>query len=88
MDFYINELEEIISIAKERNSSGNDLVNHSLLKLLPMITIQKLLYIFNKILREASFPIMWRNYNIILLPQTSQTHCSIFMYLKITGEVY
>jgi len=34
-----------------------------------MIAKQKLLVIFNKLLLEDSFPVMWRNYDIILLPK-------------------
>jgi len=73
MDFHVNELEDVISFAKEGTSRGNDLINHSLLKLLPSIAIQKLLYIFNKIIKEASFPCMWQNYDLILLPKPNKS---------------
>jgi len=38
----------------------------------PANTIQKLLIVFNKILHDASFPIMWRKYDIVLLSKSNK----------------
>jgi len=73
MDFHIREFEDIILSTREGTSLGNNLINHFLLKLSPPITIQKLLQIFNNILREASFLHMWRNYDIILLSKPNKS---------------
>jgi len=45
-------------MAKENSSPGNDLINYTLLKLLPPIAFDILLKIFNNILKETSFPPM------------------------------
>jgi len=37
LEFQLGELEDIIVNAKESSSPGNDLINYTLLKLLPLI---------------------------------------------------
>jgi len=48
--FYLQELEELMTSAREGSFPGSDFVSYSLLKLLPTIAIQKLLSIFKGIL--------------------------------------
>jgi len=72
MEFQLQELEEIIFAAKEGSTPGSDLINYSLLKLLPTIAVQKLLVIFNRILGEFTFPAKWRECDIILLPKPNK----------------
>jgi len=71
MEFQLSELEYIIATARE-TSPGSDLINHSLIKLLPSNAIQILLKIYNAMLGEASFPNMWRNYDVVLLPKPNK----------------
>jgi len=58
--------------ARESSSPGNDFINHTLLKHLLLIAFEVLLKIFNNILKEASFPQMWRNYDIVLISKPSK----------------
>jgi len=71
-EFQLREFEEIITTARERSILKNDLINYSLLKLLPTIIVQKLLIIFNRILSESTFPEKWREFDIILLPKPNK----------------
>jgi len=65
--FCLHELEELIASSREGSSPGSDLISYSLLKLLPSIAIQKLLFIFNRMLLENSFPDDWREYDVVLI---------------------
>jgi len=72
MEFQLSELEDIIATARENSSPGSDLINHSLIKLLPPIAIQILLKIYSAMLGKASFPSMWQKYDVVLLPKPNK----------------
>jgi len=71
--FQLEELEELVTSAREGSAPGSDFISYSLLKLMPTIAIRYLVIIFNRILRECSFPDEWREYDVILLPKGNKS---------------
>jgi len=72
MQFQLHELEKLILSARQGSAPDSDLINYAILKLLPTIAVQRLHDIFNKILKDNTFPKMWREYDIILLPKLNK----------------
>jgi len=64
----MDEIKEIIGEVNVNSSSGPDLLNYLIIKLIPDLGLEKLLKIFEKILRGEFYPDTWKNYTVILLP--------------------
>jgi len=73
VQFQLEELEELISSAREGSSPGSDFISYSLLKLMPSIAIRLLVKIFNRLLEECYFPKEWREYDVALLPKDNKS---------------
>ena len=61
------ELRATISRLKSRKAPGYDLISPKILKELPEVGISFILYIFNAILRNVSFPIQWKTAQIKMI---------------------
>jgi len=68
----LEELKEIIESLKSKSSPDPDLLDHSILKLIPDVGLILLLEIFEMILKGAFYPRLWENYSVILLQKPSK----------------
>jgi len=75
----LEEIKEIIESVNSDSSPGPDLVNYSIIKLILDLGIEKLVEIFEKILKGKFYPTMWKNYTVILLPKP-------FLFAEDFGE--
>jgi len=64
----IEKIKEIIESVNVNGSWGPDLLDYSI-KLIPDSDLERLLEIFEKIMRGDFYPDMWKNYSVILLPK-------------------
>ena len=63
----LNTFSKTISLLKSRQAPGYDLISPKILKELTEVGISFILYIFNAILRNVSFPIQWKRAQIKMI---------------------
>jgi len=70
-DFKFNliELKEIINSLRDKSSSGPDMINNFILKLIPD---PRLLDIFELIMKGKFYPVIWKKFIVILLKKPSK----------------
>jgi len=73
-DFKIDllELKEIIDSLKHKSSPGLDLLNNTILKLIPDSGLESLLEIFELILKGKLYPEIWKNFIVVLLQKLAK----------------
>jgi len=73
-DFKIDllELREIIDSLKHKSSPGLDLINNTILKLIPDTDLECLLEIFERILKGRIYPESWKKFIVILLQKPTK----------------
>jgi len=68
----IEELQEIIDSLNSNSALGPDLLNHKIIKLIPVVGLERLLEIFNMILKGNYYPKMWKSFTVILLQKPNK----------------
>lgn len=63
----VQEVISFINKSKIKSSSERDLINHYILKNTPYAALISLTDCFNKIIRDGSFPALWKNFSISLI---------------------
>ena len=89
LDFRMRELEESLKQLEEGKSTGQDQIDNSMLKHLPLVTKQYLLDLYNKLWNEGSFPKEWRTSIIIpiLKPGKEPTNPRNYRPISLTSCV-
>jgi len=70
--FDLLELREIINSLKNKSSPGPDMLNNTILKLIPDKGLSNLLDIFERIMKGKFYPEIWRKFIVILLQKPSR----------------
>jgi len=70
--FNLLELKEIINSLKDNSSPGPDMINNSILKLIPDLGLISLLNIFELVLKGKFYPKIWKKFTTILLLKPSK----------------
>jgi len=68
----ISELREIIGSLKHKSSPGLDLINNTILKLIPVTGLEYFLTIFEQILKGSYYPESWKKFIVILLQKSAR----------------
>jgi len=69
--FDLLEVKEITSSLKIQSSPGLDMINNTILKLIPDLGLSNLLNIFERILKDKFYPKIWSKFIVILLKKPS-----------------
>ena len=86
----LNTFSKTISLLKSRQAPGYDLISPKILKELTEVGISFILYIFNAILRNVSFPIQWKRAQIkmILKPGKPPDMASSYSLHQATSDSF
>lgn len=86
--FMLGELEEAMSAVKKKKSPGPDNIVGDIAKACFRANPVRLLNLYNKCLKEKTFPSVWKIGKLVLIPKPNSTKSRPITMLSVFGKIY